>query len=237
MAIVTSATSDAAASPRWPESAPDTAASAATVAVGPFSCERCRSSVRTERAPVGRALVDSAGCGPIAGGSSPARVSRTCWRWARAASMARHGRKPGDAGATSGTGVARPNSQAAIAKARGPSRQRVRELHDRDRARAGAARNAAHRREDVHAPRRPADVQLVIGEPGHGVQAAVPAVVVEVVAHDLVGLDGRRHPARIGQRRSVLDADRQCADRLAPWRAPRRRRARNPLAHRRMRRA
>src|SRR6202012_1554894 len=95
LAIGTSAPSELAAAPSKADSAVDTAASTPTVTVGPGNCERCRTSVRTERAPSGRALVASSGRDPTPGATSPARVSPTSLRWVRAASTARHGKKPG----------------------------------------------------------------------------------------------------------------------------------------------
>ena len=169
------------------DSAVDTAASTPTVTVGPRNCERWRTSVRTERAPSGRALVASSGRDPTPGASSPARVSRTSRRWARAASAARHGRSPADNRCTSGTGVGRPNSQAAIADARAPSASACATCMTATAPRTVDARNAEHRREDVQPPRHPANVELVIGEADDGRQAAVPAAIGQVVTDHLLG--------------------------------------------------
>src|SRR6202000_1938440 len=80
--------------------------------------------------------------------------------------------------------------------------------------RAGAAGNAMHWTEQVRAPWRPADVELIIEELADRVEATLPALGVELVADDPVGLDGGGHPSRVSQRRAVFDADGQCAARV-----------------------
>ena len=92
----------------------------------------------------------------------------------------------------------------------------VRGLHDHDGARAGNAGNAQHRREHMQPPGRPANVQLVSGEAGHGRQAAVPAAIVQVVASYPIRLDGRRDPLRISQPTSLVDPHRQLRARVGP---------------------
>ncbi len=69
----------------------DTAHSTPTVTVGPGSWSRCRTRVRTLRAPAGRVLVRSAGRDSACAGTRPDSVSRTSWRCARAARTLRQG--------------------------------------------------------------------------------------------------------------------------------------------------
>ncbi|WP_231965533.1 hypothetical protein [Mycobacterium sp. E802] len=91
--------------------------------VGPGICERCRMMVRTQRSPVGSVLLCNTGRDGAGAGTAPDSVSRTSFRWVRAASIARQGsRAAGIRGTDTGTtGSARPNSHAASAEARVPS--------------------------------------------------------------------------------------------------------------------
>ncbi len=84
------------------------------------------------------------------------------------------------------------------------------DLQDHDGAGLTGRRDTANPSEHVQQPGQPPNVKLTVGETDHGVQAAVPGVVGElVVDDDLRWLVGDRHPSRIGQRAPVVDPQGQ----------------------------
>ncbi len=84
--------------------------------------------------------------------------------------------------------------------------QRMRNLHHHHGRRNDDVRDTAYVGEHMHPPRHPAQVQLLVGQPGHRIQAALPAVVVKCTHDELLRRDIARHPPRVAQRAVVPNA-------------------------------
>ena len=177
----------------------DTAASTPTVTVGPGQLRRgdAPACAASGRRPDGRWWAAAAGTRPRAP-AAPRAYREPAGDGCGPRRAARHGQKarpqPRHLGHR-GRPAEEPGRHRRSTNAVG---QRVRDLHDHNGAWAVDARDADDRREYVHPPGHPANVELVIGEPDDGRQAAVPAVVDQVVADHL--LAARPPPAPTADR-------------------------------------
>src|SRR4051812_30322820 len=75
----------------------------------------------------------------------------------------------------------------------------MRNLQDGDRSQIHGAGYTVNRREDVQPPSEHPRIEVLVAKPAHRLQAARPAVVIEVMDRELTGVDVDARPLWVGQ--------------------------------------